>query len=61
MIKRFCDKCGTELSKDGYIYFNMSVYGLDKYNNKHVVAKFEDKDAELCYKCAESILKGLEK
>ena len=61
MIKRFCDRCGTELSKDGYVCFNMNVYGLDKFNNNHVVAKFDDKDAELCYKCAEFILRVLEK
>lgn len=59
MIKRFCDKCGTELSRNGYVYFNMNVYGSDKYNND--VAKFDNKYAELCYKCAESILRNLEK
>lgn len=23
MIKRFCDRCGTELSKNDYAYFSM--------------------------------------
>lgn len=47
MIKRFCDRCGTELSKNDYAYFSM--HGC------------YDKNAELCYKCAKLILETLKR
>ena len=59
MIKRFCDRCETELSRDGYVYLSLNVHGSDKYNNEYV-AQY-DKERELCYKCAELILKTLER
>ena len=35
MIKRFCDKCETELSKNDYVHLSMNGYGLNKHNNKY--------------------------
>ena len=37
MIKRFCDRCETELSKGDYVYLSMNGYGLNKHNNKNNV------------------------
>ena len=56
MIKRFCDRCETELSKGDYVHLNMNGYGLNKHNSK-----YSSKDAQLCHECAKLILKILER
>ncbi len=56
MIKRFCDRCEIELSKNNYVHLNMNGYGLNKHNSK-----YSSKDAQLCHECAKLILKILEK
>lgn len=44
MIKRFCDRCETELSKGDYVHLSMNGYGLNKHNNK-----YNSKDAHLSH------------
>lgn len=56
MIKRFCDRCGTELSKNDYVHLNMNGYGLNKHNSK-----YSSKDVQLCHECAKLILETLKR
>lgn len=51
MIKRFCDRCETELSGNNYVSLSMHAYSSGHYN----------KNVELCYKCAELILETLKR